>query len=231
MLKLLQSLGHQIVPCVPSLFTFNIKEFSLKELAGVSVERARLKLLGLEQAGPLLITHWGFSGPAVLKLSAFGARALFDKNYKADLLIDWQPDLSFEEKQKRLSDAKELHAKKQIGNASPFSLPQSLWRALLEHSGIDQAIRYADLSKAKGAALIERLHRMHFEIEGQTTYKEEFVTAGGVALNEVNFKNMESRRIPGVHFAGEVLDIDGVTGGFNFQNAWTTSWIAGSALK
>ncbi len=222
----LQTLGHTIAPCVPSLFTFNIANFTLKEISGVSVPRARVVVLGVEQTGPLLVTHWGFSGPAVLKASAWGARLLFDCGYKADVLINWLADLSYEQKQKALLEAKQDHPKKQISTICPFSLPQRLWAALLVRVHIDPQSRWADMSKQEILRVLDCLHRDCYKIEGQTTNKEEFVTCGGVALNEVNFKTMESKKIPGLYFAGEVLDIDGVTGGFNFQNAWTTGWIA-----
>ena len=226
----LEALGHTIVPPVPSLFTFNIANFSLVDLAGVSVPMAKVSVLGLEQAGPLLITHWGFSGPAVLKLSSFGARLLHECGYKAEVTINWNDALSFDEKQKCLLDAKALSSKKQIANFCPFDFPQSLWRALLARSKIDPSQRFADLSKREVLQLLEVLHRDRYQIFGQTTYKEEFVTCGGVSLDDVNFKTMESKVTRGLYFAGEVLDIDGITGGFNFQNAWTTGYIAGSSI-
>lgn len=225
-LSLLGQMGHTIMSPVPSLFTFNIANFSLVEAAGVSVPQAKVSLLGIEETGPLLITHWGFSGPCVLRASAFGARLLFDAGYKADLTINWLAELTLEQKQKMLALAKADHAKKQVANFCPFPIAQSLWRLFLTRAGIDHQKRYSDLSKQESIRLIDLFHRDRHRIEGQTTNKEEFVTAGGVALNEVNFKTMESKIIPGLHFAGEVLDIDGVTGGFNFQNAWTTAWIA-----
>ncbi len=224
----LQTLGHTIQPPVPSLFTFNIAKFPHKEIAGVSVPKARVNVLGVEQTGPVLITHWGFSGPAILKASAWGARKLFEAAYKADLTINWLSELSYDEKQQLLIQAKQEHPNKQISTLCPFSLPQSLWKALLTRSAIDPQHRYRDLSKQAMLALLETLHRDLYKIEGQTTNKDEFVTCGGVTLDEVNFKTMESKKIKGLHFAGEVLDIDGVTGGFNFQNAWTTAWLAGT---
>ncbi len=222
----LESLGHTIIPCVPSLFTFNISNFTLKEIAGVSVPRAHVRVLGIEQTGPLLITHWGFSGPCVLKASAWGARLLHECGYKADVCINWLSDISYEEKQKLLISAKQEHPKKQISSVCPFALPQSLWKAMLARSNINSQMRFSDISKQEMLRLIDHLHRDIYKIEGQTTNKEEFVTCGGVALDEVNFKTMESKKIPDLFFAGEVLDIDGVTGGFNFQNAWTTGWLA-----
>ncbi len=223
--QMLEGLGHTIIAPVPSLFTFNIKNFELQELAGLSVPKATVSVLGIKQTGPLLITHWGFSGPAVLKASAWGARLFHEAGYKAEVFIDWQSDLSYEEKQKLLLQAKEEHAKKQLASICPFSLPNRLWRSFLQ----DPEKRYSDLGKKELLHIVEKLSRDRYEIEGQTTNKEEFVTAGGVSLNEVNFKTMESKLVPGLFFAGEVLDIDGVTGGFNFQNAWTTGFIAASS--
>ncbi len=223
--QMLEELGHTIIPPVPSLFTFNIKNFGLQELAGLSVSKGAVSVLGIKQTGPLLITHWGFSGPCVLKASAWGARLFHDAAYKAELLIDWQNDLTFEQKQKLLMQTKEEHAKKQIATICPFSIPNRLWRAFLQ----DPEKRYGELSKKELLQIVDRLSKDRYEIEGQSTNKEEFVTAGGVSLNEVNFKTMESKKVHGLFFAGEVLDIDGVTGGFNFQNAWTTGFIAGSS--
>lgn len=226
---ILETLGHSIVKPVPSLFTFNIADHPFKDIAGVSCPKAQVKVLGLEQTGPLLITHWGFSGPAVLKLSSFGARALHEASYKADVHINWLQDVSFDAKKQALDFAKEDHSKRMIGNECPLPLPKSLWNALLKKSGCDPTQRYAELSKKGQLSILEELHRSQFRLEGQTTYKEEFVTAGGVTLDEVNFKTMESKIVPGLYFAGEVLDIDGITGGFNFQNAWTTGYIAGQS--
>jgi predicted Rossmann fold flavoprotein len=161
----------------------------------------------------------------VLKASAWGARLLFESGYKAELQIDWLSDISFQEKQRMLQDAKEVHAKKQMSSFCPFGLPSRLWKALLPNP--DR--RYADLSKQELSHLVDTLHKSVYYIEGQTTNKEEFVTCGGVKLDEVNFKTMESKIVSNLYFAGEVLDIDGVTGGFNFQNAWTTGWIAGES--
>lgn len=223
----LESLGHTIIPCVPSLFTFNIKDFDLKEIAGLSVPNGCVKVLGVTQKGPLLITHWGFSGPCVLKASAWGARLLHDAGYKAELSIDWLADLTPQEKEKKLLQAKQENAKKQLSTYSPYELPQRLWKALLLKAGVGSEDRYGELSKETMQKLLGHLSQDLYHIEGQTTNKEEFVTCGGVSLDEVNFKTMESKRISGLYFAGEILNIDGVTGGFNFQNAWTTGYIAG----
>ncbi len=225
---LLEGLGHTIIPCVPSLFTFNIKDFDLVDIAGVSVQNASIEVLGITQKGPLLITHWGFSGPSVLRASAWGARLLHDAGYKAQVTIDW---LAGTQKEALLIQAKQEHAKKQLSTYCPYELPQRLWKALLAKSGITVEERYAELSKAKMQKLLGHLSTDRYQIEGQTTNKEEFVTCGGVSLTEVNFKTMQSKIVPGLYFAGEILDIDGVTGGFNFQNAWTTAWIASHSIE
>lgn len=228
----IQSLGHTIVPLVPSLFTFNIPESPLHDLSGVSIPNATLKIEGtaLNQNGPLLITHWGFSGPAVLKLSAFGARILHEMNYKANLIINWIPSVSQEEVLSKLVEAKSTFPARQVSTECPYEFPKSLWKKLVELSGIAVDQRYAAMSKLQMQALVKILTADRYNIDGKSVYKDEFVTCGGVALEEVNFKTMESKLCPGLFFAGEVLDIDGVTGGFNFQNAWTTSWIAGKNI-
>lgn len=229
---LLEALGHTVVPLVPSLFTFNVPDSPLLDLAGVSVPQARVKIkeTELEQTGPLLITHWGFSGPAVLKLSAWGARILHHLDYKATFLINWLPTESEDSIRTKIKALKQEQGGKQTGSESPFLLPKQLWRRLLQLSQIDVDQRWALLSNGQMQALIKQLLESSFSLQGKTTYKQEFVTCGGVNLDEVNFKTMESRLCPGLYFAGEVLDIDGVTGGFNFQNAWTTGWIAGHAM-
>lgn len=225
-------LGHQIVPLVPSLFTFNIPHSPFLDLAGIAVESVEVKLpeLGFEQSGPVLFTHWGFSGPAVLKLSAWAARALHAANYQTQLTLDWLPSLKENEVRQALLNGKQSHPAKQLTSESPIALPKQLWKKLIQNAEISEETRWAELSHKQLDALVGHLRRTELTIEGKTTYKQEFVTCGGVALQEVNFKTMESRRCPGLFFAGEILDIDGVTGGFNFQNAWTTGWIAGHAM-
>jgi predicted Rossmann fold flavoprotein len=228
----LEALGHSIVKLVPSLFTFNVAETGLKELSGVSVPYAHVRILGspFEQRGPLLITHWGFSGPAVLKLSSFGARFLHEKNYKATICINWLGSYSEQEIKQILDSAKIDASKRQVANFCPFELPTSLWLALLQRASIDERKRYAELSKLELTKIVTQIAKDSYDIAGQTTYKEEFVTAGGIELDEVNFKTMESKIVKNLYFAGEILDVDGITGGFNFQNAWTTGWIAGHSL-
>ncbi len=233
--RLAASLGHELVPPVSSLFTFNITDPRIQDLAGVSVPSVQAKLLveghkPLEQMGPLLITHWGMSGPAVLKLSAWGARMLHETKYRGTLQVNWVPTLTVDELRERLFGAKVEYAKRAIANHSPVPLPQRLWQQLVGAIGIDSELRWADLSKKALNQLLQELQQGRFEIQGKGVFKDEFVTCGGINLKEVNFKTMESRCCPGLYFAGEILDVDGVTGGFNFQNAWTTGWIAGQAM-
>lgn len=228
----LETLGHTIAKPVPSLFTFNIPNSPLLELAGTSVLKAQVSIEGtsLQQMGPLLITHWGFSGPAILKLSAWGARILNDMNYRGVLRINWLPDLSVNDIKNKLMAYRKDSATRQLSTESPFPFSKNLWKAFLMMASISHELKWAALSNQYINGLSETLHSSSFKIDGKSTYKDEFVTCGGINLSEVNFKTMESRLCPNLHFAGEVLDIDGVTGGFNFQNAWTTSWIAGKAM-
>jgi predicted Rossmann fold flavoprotein len=230
--EIVKTLGHTVIPLVPSLFTFNIPTSPLIDLAGISIPHVHLTLkeLGLEQKGSFLLTHWGFSGPAVLKLSAWGARELHDINYQTTLIINWIPDYSEGELREKLSSFKEELKGRQLGSESLFNLPKQLWRRLIQLSGIDPDLRWSMLSNKQLNLLVVQLRASSFKIEGKTTYKQEFVTCGGVNLDEINFKTMESRLCSGLYFAGEILNIDGVTGGFNFQNAWTTGWIAGQSM-
>ena len=184
----------------------------------------------MTQAGPLLITHWGLSGPAILKLSAWGARALHDQQYRAPLIIDWLPDRREDELRQDLQAIKSDQARHVIGSSSLLGLPLRLWQRLIEAAGIGTEQRWTELSKRQLLQLIDQLKRGRYEMRGKGEFKEEFVTCGGVNLDEINFKTMESRLCPGLYFAGEILDIDGLTGGFNFQAAWTTGWLAGQAM-
>ncbi len=230
---LAKQVGHTVIDPVPSLFTFNIPDSPLNDLAGVSVESALVELpMGrLKQEGPLLITHWGFSGPAVLKLSAWGARALHAIDYRCEVAIHWLGSRSENHIREALTKAKEGQGARTIQANSPFSeLPRKLWQRLVFLCDLSPEERWADLSKAQMNQLIQRLYRDTYQLAGKTTYKQEFVTSGGIALKEVNFTSMESRKCPRLYFAGEILDIDGVTGGFNFQAAWTTGWIAGNSM-
>lgn len=224
--------GHTVVPPVPSLFTFNIPNQSLTHLMGLSVRHAKIKIAGtkLQTEGDLLITHWGLSGPAVLKASAWGARILNQMNYRFTVLIDWLNTLKEDDLREELLFQKENLSPKQTGNTPLFNLPKRLWEYFLDRAGIAPATRWADLSKKQINVLINVLLRDEYDVTGKTTFKEEFVTCGGISLKEIDFATMQSKITPGLYFAGEVLDIDGITGGFNFQNAWTTAWIAAKSL-
>ncbi|NJL36914.1 MAG: NAD(P)/FAD-dependent oxidoreductase [Leptolyngbyaceae cyanobacterium SM1_4_3] len=233
--QLAKTLGHKIDSPVPSLFTFNIPDPHLQELAGVSVEPVQAKLLlpdckPLEQSGALLITHWGLSGPAVLKLSAWGARALCEHQYQATLQVNWLPQHPPDQLRQVLLNAKTEQPRRAIASNSPLPLPQRLWRYLTTCADIGLEDRWADLSKKSLSQLLQELTQNRHLIQGKGVFKDEFVTCGGVSLKEVDFKTMESRCCQGLYFAGEILNIDGVTGGFNFQSAWTTAWIAGQAI-
>ncbi len=231
-LTIAQKLGHRIVPPVPSLFTFHIDDKRLEGLSGVAVENAAAAVSGtkLRESGPLLITHWGMSGPAILKLSAWGARELAEVNYEFPLVVSWSATHTRESLARELSAVREKNPKKQIGTWSPLEMPQRLWERLVGASGTLPATPWAQVGKAALGALATQLTAAEFQVVGKSLFKEEFVTCGGVKLSEVDFRTMESRVCPGLHFAGEVLDIDGITGGFNFQSAWTTGWLAGQAM-
>jgi predicted Rossmann fold flavoprotein len=230
-----KQLGHKIITPVPSLFTFNIRDQRLKDLAGIAVENTRVTLLTnnknkLQQTGALLITHWGMSGPAILKLSAWGARILHDNKYQLQLLINWLPEYNSETLREYLQQFKQENPRKKVITYSPVKLPKRLWQSFINFLGIGEAKNWSELSKKELNSLIQELTQGQYQITGKGVFKEEFVTCGGVNLQEIDFKTMESKICPGLYFAGEVLDIDGVTGGFNFQSAWTTSWIAGQAI-
>ncbi|MHA6249199.1 BaiN/RdsA family NAD(P)/FAD-dependent oxidoreductase [Pontibacter sp. CAU 1760] len=228
----LQDLGHSIQEPVPSLFTFNVPTSPLKQLQGIAVQRARVRVAGqkLEYEGPLLVTHWGYSGPAVLKLSAWGARLFHEQQYTFTALINWIPDYTEESLREHLQQYRLAHPKKVVSTNPLFGLPQRLWKALSDLAEVPAETRWAELSGKSTNKLVESLLRAPMAVQGKTTFKEEFVTCGGVELSAVNMKTMESRVQPGVYFAGEVLDIDGITGGFNFQAAWTTGYLAGQAI-
>jgi len=222
------------VPPVASLFTFNIRDPRLKDLAGVSVPLARITLPvgGFETEGPLLITHWGLSGPAVLKLSSFGARWMAQQDYRFHIYVDWVPHISAED----LFDELNGHRKdfdfqrKRVVSNTLYGLPLRLWKTLCAHARIPETANWSDLSKPLVRRLADTLSESSFQVVDKSTFKEEFVTAGGIALEEVNFQTFESRLQPGLFFAGEVLDVDALTGGFNFQAAWTGAWLAGHAM-
>jgi predicted Rossmann fold flavoprotein len=230
--QLAASVGHRIEPPVPSLFTFQIDAPWLRALAGTSVTDVHLTVPSLRRSerGPLLVTHWGLSGPAVLRLSAWAARELHAVGYQFVLRVNWRPALT------RAALASEFQARRvsqgarQLVNTPLAPLSARLWEALVLASGLTRETRWAALSKAQQHRLLEQLTATDFTVTGKSLNKDEFVTCGGVRLDEVNFRTMESRLCPGLHFAGELLDIDGITGGFNFQSAWTTGWLAGSAI-
>lgn len=232
--QIAKNLGHKVEPPVPSLFTFNVLDSQLRELAGVAADPVHLRLLvsdnkPLEQTGPLLITHWGLSGPAVLKLSAWGARILYGQSYQATLRVNWLPQHNGESLHQALLSAKAESPRKAIA-ANPISLSRRLWQYLCDRAGIGVEKRWAELSKKDLNQLVAELTQGRYPIQGKGIFKDEFVTCGGVSLKEVDFKTLESRCCSGLYFAGEILDIDGITGGFNFQNAWTTAWLAGQAI-
>ncbi len=229
-LDTVKSLGHTVIDPVPSLFTFNIKDERIDGLAGVSIENVSLKIDSITTRGSMLITHWGLSGPAVLRLSAWGARELFEKKYRAKLTVNWLGEYSFDKALNVLTRNKEWkdNARKKISTTPAFSqIPVRLWKQLVHFIGDKN---WGDVSKAELRRLASELTAGEFAIEGKGQFKEEFVTCGGVSLKEVDFKTMQSRLVDGLFFAGEVLDIDGITGGFNFQSSWTTGWIAGNAI-
>lgn len=228
----LRKLGHTIVPPVPSLFTFNVPSDTITKLMGVSVPDARVRIAGtkLEQRGPLLITHWGLSGPAVLKTSAWGARVLNELNYDFECQVNWLPELKEDDLRYTMTEARERFPSRSLYNHCPFELPSRLWQHLLERSGVGEELRFAELPKKELNKLIGNLSCTVFRVKGKTTFKEEFVTCGGVDLKEIDLKTMQSKLVPGLFFAGEVLNVDGVTGGFNFQNAWSTAFVAARGI-
>jgi predicted Rossmann fold flavoprotein len=227
---ILQS-GHHLEEPVPSLFTFNMPGQSINSLMGISVPDAQVKISGenLKERGPLLITHWGMSGPAILKLSAWGARILKEKDYRFEIRVNWLGDRTDISLRDEIQMIRESQGGKKIRQKNPWELPQRLWEWILEQAGIKD-IHWADLPAALQNKLIRLLTDLSFPVEGKTTFKEEFVTAGGIRLSEINANTMESRIHPGLFFAGEVMDVDGVTGGFNFQHAWTSGFIAGKTV-
>jgi hypothetical protein len=230
--QLVVSLGHRLEPPVPSLFTFHVEIPWVRELAGVSLETVEVSVpeARLRERGALLLTHWGLSGPAILRLSAWGARELHDRNYQFPLHINWLPHWNAETIAAEFQKQRKLQPAKFIVNTPLAKLPSRLWEQLVIASGLARDTRWAALSGGTQHKLIQQLLRSELPVTGKSLNKDEFVTCGGVRLNEINFKTMESRICSGLFFAGEVLDIDGITGGFNFQAAWTTGWLAGRAM-
>jgi predicted flavoprotein YhiN len=228
----IRGLGHSIEEPVPSLFTFNMKGDPITQLMGVSVPEVQVKITGsrLVEKGPLLITHWGFSGPVILRLSAWGSRELAAGGYRFGIQVNWIPAYSEQQARERLQELRQEGGSRQVGSGNPFGLPQRLWDYWLAQADIAGDVRRADLPAKAMHRLVSLLCAGTFTIEGKTTFKEEFVTAGGVKLSEVDAPTMESRKVPGLFFAGEILDVDGITGGFNFQHAWTSGWIAADTI-
>lgn len=237
--EMLQNIGHTIVPPVPSLFTFNIKDARIKDLMGISaVATVKVKGTKLEASGPTLITHWGMSGPGILRLSAWGANLLAAKNYQFTIQVNWLNDATFEETFETLKELKTVHSKKIISKKSPFDFPNRLWESLVHAAAIgtfstsndSQDVKWGDVSNKQLMVLAVQLTNGEFQVNGKSTFKEEFVTAGGIDLKEINFKTMESKLLPNLYFAGEIVNIDAITGGFNFQNAWTSGFILASEI-
>jgi predicted Rossmann fold flavoprotein len=233
--KFAEMLGHKVVPCVSSLFTFSIKDPRLAQLSGLSFPTVGLILLTegkkqLEQTGPVLVTHWGLSGPAVLKLSAFGARQLYASRYQADLLVNWIPDHDADSVLAELHAYREQHPKRTVMTGCLLPVPRRFWERIVNLAGVDKKVTWSHCTRGAMKAIATELTEGRYRIVGKGEFKDEFVTCGGVDLREVDFSSMESRICAGLYFAGEILNIDGITGGFNFQSAWTTGWIAGKSM-
>lgn len=246
----LKELGHTIVSPVPSLFTFNIDDKRIKNIPGISTQ-AYVEVLAKKQydskitiqlkstvkqepllssEGPILVTHWGLSGPAVLKLSAWGAKVLNELNYNFRIVVNWLPEYTTGSLIGLLMEVKEVEAKKTIFKTKAVDIPRRLWNNLVKAADIAPDLRWGDATKVQLQDLAEQLTKCSFKVEGKSTFKEEFVTAGGVDLKEINFKTFESKKLPNIYFAGEIIDVDAITGGFNFQNAWTGAYIAAQAI-
>ncbi len=235
----LKKLGHTIQAPVPSLFTFNLSsgrpgtsKHAITELMGVSVPNATVKIPGTKfsETGPLLITHWGMSGPAVLRTSAWAARELAERNYDFRISINWLKDVTEADLKEQINYLRKDQGGQFIHNKNPFELPKRLWEYFMIQCKIKEDMRWGDLPATNQNKLIEALIRDIYEVKGKTTFKEEFVTSGGINLSEINPQTMESRVVPGIYFAGEILNVDGITGGFNFQHAWSSSWIAAQSM-
>ena len=231
-LNWLEKLGNEIVSPVPSLFTFNVAEKNITTLMGVAVDNASIQWKGNKhvEQGPLLITHWGISGPAAIKLSAWCAREMALENYEGAIQINWVPLYNAQSLKMEWLNFRTDLGKREIGNKNPFALPQRLWQYLLQEAKILPNTKWADVKSAEQNVLIQLLTTYTLTIKGKTTFKEEFVTCGGVDLTSINAAQMESKSCPGLHFAGEMMDVDGITGGFNFQHAWTSGWLAANNM-
>lgn len=248
--QLLEKMGHAIVPPVPSLFTFNITDERIQGMQGISTHasleipakklfspKIDIKLKSapkeepvLRSEGPVLITHWGLSGPAVLKLSAWGANILHDYRYVFRVNVNWVPEYTTGSMENYLKEVKAMEAKKTVQRTNAVELPKRLWWNLVKAAGIEKDLKWAEITKEKLQNLAKQLTACSFKVEGKSTFKEEFVTAGGIDLKEINFKTFESKLFPGLYFAGEIINVDAITGGFNFQNAWTGAYIAAQAI-
>ena len=226
------ALGHSLVPPVPSLFTFHVEEDWIRKLSGISLNEVQVSIpeTKLKECGPVLLTHSGLSGPAVLRLSAWGARILHEKNYKFRLLIHWIPGMTLDDVLQEIQNRREKNGGQTLLRSRWNPLPTRLWEQLLEISGIPSEMRWSKLPRTEALSLARLLTATELSVCGKSMNKEEFVTCGGIPLSEVDFKSLQSRIVPGLYFAGEALDIDGITGGYNFQNAWTTGWIAGHSM-
>ena len=228
--KLAAELGHELQPATPSLFTFKIQDPRIDELSGLSVDNAEVSINDskLRSEGPVLITHWGLSGPGILKISAWGARELAGRHYRFDITVNWLPG---QDAASVIAKQRKDEGKRRLSTRCPFdSIPKRLWLRMLTAAGISERATWAELSKANTTRLVTELTTATFTVNGKSTNKDEFVTCGGIVLDEINFKTMESKLVPGLYFAGEVIDVDGITGGFNFQNAWTSGFHAGMAV-
>jgi len=225
----LKNIGHKIINPIPSLFTFNMPNESIISLSGIALKNVRIKILDtkIELTGPILITHWGMSGPVILKASSIGARDLFEKDYSFELQINWLIDSNTQVLYKKLENYSILFSNKLLSKQNPFNLPGRLWLFLLVKFNLDKDKKWGELGKKNMRNFIEFLTKDFYSVTGKTTFKEEFVTCGGISLENINIKTMESKIVNDLYFAGEVLDIDGITGGYNFQSAWTTGFIAG----
>ncbi|MFP4092492.1 MAG: aminoacetone oxidase family FAD-binding enzyme, partial [Cyclobacteriaceae bacterium] len=230
--KKLEAMGLQMETAVPSLFTFNIKDERLKDLSGMSFPEVKVRITGtkLEDQGPLLITHWGLSGPAVLKLSAWGARWLAEQKYRFSIQLNFLPDYNFDQFRQELLNFKAAHPTRKVKNYHREEIPKRYWERLLQVLEISPDMPFGELPNKMINKLAVELTQASFDVHGKSTFKEEFVTCGGVALSEINMQTMESRRFPGLYFTGEVLNIDALTGGFNFQSCWTTAWLLSEAV-
>jgi len=233
--RLAKNLGHSTTEIAPSLFTFKIEDTVLENLSGISFSNAALtlKINGVKpfkQKGPLLITHWGLSGPALLKLSALAAREMMHAKYKAKIIINWLGIENQDDVEKLIITIKNINTKTSIGNAYPRQLTKRFWLQLLIKCGISKEKNWSEINKKDFLHIITNLFRCELDVLGKSRFKEEFVECGGINLNEINFKTMESKICPGLYFSGEIMDIDGITGGFNFQHAWTSGWIAGNHM-